>query len=79
MDFRSTKARRLARAFGVLLGPGALLLFHDGSEKLDEAKWRPEPMVAALPLIIDALQERGYELVAADELEFDNSCKVPLI
>jgi peptidoglycan/xylan/chitin deacetylase (PgdA/CDA1 family) len=62
-----------------LLGPGALLLFHDGSENLEEAKWRPEPMVVALPIMIDTLQERGYELVAADELEFDSSCKVPLI
>ncbi len=53
------------------LGPGSILLFHDGSEAADERRWRPEPMVEALPVIIDELKNQRYDLVGVDELEFD--------
>lgn len=60
------------------LGPGSVIIFHDGSEIAQQRGWRPEPMVAALPIIIDALVDRGYQLVGADELEFDTSGAIPL-
>jgi len=61
------------------LQSGSILLFHDGSETADERRWRPEPMVAALLGIIDELKDQGYDLVGADELEFDNSGEIPAI
>ena len=62
-----------------VLGSGSVLVFHDGSELAPQRPWRPEPMLRALPLIVDALLERGYQLVGADELDFDQNGAVPLL
>jgi peptidoglycan/xylan/chitin deacetylase (PgdA/CDA1 family) len=60
------------------LGPGAVIVFHDGSDKPQQRGWRPEPMVSVLPMIIDTLQAQGYELVGVDEMDFDISGAIPL-
>jgi peptidoglycan/xylan/chitin deacetylase (PgdA/CDA1 family) len=50
---------------------GSIILLHDGSEVEADRVARPARMVAALPVIIDVLQQRGFELVGVDELAFD--------
>lgn len=47
-------------------GPGAIVLMHDGEESRPGAD--RSPTVAALPILIDALRSRGYELVTVPEL-----------
>jgi peptidoglycan/xylan/chitin deacetylase (PgdA/CDA1 family) len=52
------------------LGPGAILVFHDGAE-WDEPVvrlLRPLPTIAALPRIIEGLKARGLEPVGLDEM-----------
>jgi peptidoglycan/xylan/chitin deacetylase (PgdA/CDA1 family) len=55
---------------------GSIILLHDGSEVEADRIVRPARMVAALPVIIDVLQERGFELVGVDELVFDEPQQV---
>lgn len=53
------------------LGPGSIILFHDGSEWDDAALRlrRPLHMIAALSRIITGLKERGLTPVRVDEME----------
>jgi peptidoglycan/xylan/chitin deacetylase (PgdA/CDA1 family) len=60
------------------LANGSVIVFHDGSELAPQRPWRSEPMLRALPIVLDTLLDRGYQLVGADELEFDLSGAVPL-
>jgi peptidoglycan/xylan/chitin deacetylase (PgdA/CDA1 family) len=62
-------------ARGVLESPhqanGSIIDLHDGSELADDAARldRPLSMLAALPMIVDGLLERGLSPVGLDELE----------
>lgn len=53
------------------LDKGSIIDLHDGAEfEDDQARLkRPLPLVAALPALIKALKERGYELVHLDDME----------
>jgi peptidoglycan/xylan/chitin deacetylase (PgdA/CDA1 family) len=53
------------------LGPGSIIVLHDGAEMEDEASRlaRPIPMVQALPRIIEGLTAQGLRCVRVDELE----------
>ena len=48
------------------VGPGSIVLLHDGDDT-NRGSDRT-PTVAALPMLIDALQARGYRLVTVPEL-----------
>ena len=61
------------------LGNGSVIIFHDGSEIAPQRPWRPGPTLHALPTVLDALIDRGYQLVGADELEFNSAGAIPLI
>jgi len=56
------------------LGNGSVIDLHDGSETEDDAARlsRPLPTIAALPMLIDGLRDRGLEPVGLDEMEFDH-------
>jgi len=60
------------------LGNGSVIVFHDGSEIAQQRAWRSEPMLRVLPVVLDTLIDQGYQLVGADELEFDLLGAVPL-
>lgn len=55
------------------LGPGSIIVFHDGAEWDDAAVRlrRPLATIAALPRIIAGLKERGLAPVRVDELTLD--------
>lgn len=52
--------------------PGSIIVLHDGSELEHELATRPRPMIAALPRILDHLQEQGFSLVGVDQLDFED-------
>lgn len=56
------------------LGPGAIIVCHDGAEWDEPVSHlrRPLPTIAALPRIIAGLRERGLEPVRVDEMELDD-------
>ncbi|MGB9802567.1 polysaccharide deacetylase family protein [Desulfofundulus sp.] len=47
---------------------GSILVFHDSDDTPGAAPGAPEKMLAALPLIIDGLQQRGLSIVPMAEL-----------
>ncbi len=55
------------------LGSGSIILFHDGAESEDASIriLRPQPMIAALPRIIEAINAIGLIPVRLDEMELD--------
>lgn len=55
------------------LGPGSIIVLHDGSESSEARRrlLRPLPTIAALPRIIAGLRERGLEPVRVDEMQLD--------
>jgi peptidoglycan/xylan/chitin deacetylase (PgdA/CDA1 family) len=55
------------------LGPGAIIIFHDGAEWDEPVPHlrRPLPTITALPRIIDGLKAHGLEPVRVDEMELD--------
>jgi peptidoglycan/xylan/chitin deacetylase (PgdA/CDA1 family) len=71
-DWKTTDPDLIVRA--VLehpkLGPGSIIVLHDGAENEEAAirLGRPLPMLAALPRIIACLNERGLWCVRVDEM-----------
>lgn len=55
------------------LGPGSIVVLHDGSESSEACRrlLRPLPTIAALPRIIAGLRERGLEPVRVDQMHLD--------
>jgi peptidoglycan-N-acetylglucosamine deacetylase len=56
--------RRLKKA----VKPGAAFLFHDGGALVKNKGGRREGTVLALPLVIDMIRSKGYELVTMTEM-----------
>ncbi len=55
------------------LGPGSIILFHDGAEWEDASSRlrRPQSMIAALPRIIATIKARGLTPVSLDDMALD--------
>jgi peptidoglycan/xylan/chitin deacetylase (PgdA/CDA1 family) len=64
-DYRARSARAIARSVLHAIRPGAIVLLHDGGG--DRAR-----TVAALRLILPALERRGYRLVTVTQLLNDS-------
>ena len=47
---------------------GSIILLHDGSQREEEIEFRPQEMFKALPVIIEELKKKNFELVRLDEL-----------
>ena len=58
-----TDPRRLASRLRRRVGPGDILVMHDGHDR--KPGGRPE-MLRSLPVVVDVLQEEGYRFVALD-------------
>ncbi|MHB0976918.1 MAG: polysaccharide deacetylase family protein [Candidatus Aquicultorales bacterium] len=56
--------RRIAR----YVHPGAILLFHDSGALIRREGGKRSSTVQALPLVIDYLRERGYEIIPVSEM-----------
>ncbi len=65
-DTRPVDALTIVRRIKKRVGPGAIILLHDGADR-DPAPDR-RAMLESLPVIIDALRRDGYEFVAVSEL-----------
>jgi peptidoglycan/xylan/chitin deacetylase (PgdA/CDA1 family) len=67
------------------LGPGAIIILHDGSELPEERFIRPIPMIKALPVIIEGVRAKGLEFASLDDFAFDEAdlidlaCELPPI
>lgn len=48
------------------VSPGAIILLHDGADRHPDAD--RTPLLAALPILIDQLREKGYELLTLGDL-----------
>ena len=72
-DYAKTDSKAIVAATlnDPALAGGSIIDLHDSTESDDDAVRlaRPLPMIAALPAIVDGLQERGFELVGLDEME----------
>jgi peptidoglycan/xylan/chitin deacetylase (PgdA/CDA1 family) len=62
-----------------LLGPGSIVDLHDGYDRADpEVRLtRPQPMLAALPVILEGLHQRGLRAVSLDAFAFEPPEAVP--
>lgn len=72
-DFDKTDPREIVEATlnHPALAGGSIINLHDGSETDDDGLRlaRARPTLEALPLIIDGLKARGFELARLDEME----------
>lgn len=64
-DWQGLSAHRIAAGVLSKVHPGSIIIFHDSDE--NESKDR-SPTVAALEIIIPALQAKGYSLVTVSEM-----------
>jgi peptidoglycan/xylan/chitin deacetylase (PgdA/CDA1 family) len=67
-DWRGLEAEEILRLVVPQARNGAVALFHDGSEKRADWRRRPAGMVKALPRIIRAWRDKGFEFVTLAEM-----------
>ncbi|MBS3908626.1 MAG: polysaccharide deacetylase family protein [Actinobacteria bacterium] len=68
IDWRQTSPLKILRRVLCHTRPGSILLFHDSGAVLRREGASRQNTVDALPMVIDALRERGYEFVTMTEM-----------
>ncbi|NCO65910.1 MAG: hypothetical protein COW32_10120 [Candidatus Aquicultor secundus] len=68
VDWRGLSPRSILRRIARYARPGAILLFHDSGALVRREGASRENTVESLPLVIDYLQAKGYEIVPISEM-----------
>ncbi|MHB8840496.1 MAG: polysaccharide deacetylase family protein [Candidatus Aquicultor sp.] len=68
VDWRGLSPRKILRRISRHTRPGAILLFHDSGALVRREGASRENTVESLPMVIDYLQARGYEIVPISEM-----------
>lgn len=69
-DWRGISAHAVVRNSLGPVGPGTILLFHDGFGR--RAQGNRDAMIESLPMIIQALRHQGYEFVTVSKMIIDS-------
>lgn len=68
-DWSRPTAEKITKRILTKIKPGAIILFHDGSEKPEDKGFDDRSQtVATLPIILEELKSQGYRLVTIKEL-----------
>jgi len=68
VDWRKTSPRAILRRIARHTRPGAILLFHDSGALIRREGASRRNTVEALPMVIDLLKAKGYEIITISEM-----------